>query len=107
VEDAVVKFTDIHGTDFEVVETDFDKEPLLYHGKEYDEAGVEALAQEILSRTRGRPSLSGKREPSPSLTIRLPKAERARLDRVAAQQGRRASAVVRDALGEYLARHAG
>ena len=59
---------------------DFDKEPLVYHGKEYDEAGVEALAQDILARLRGCPSLSGKREASPSRTVRLPREDRARLE---------------------------
>src|SRR5665811_1425897 len=56
---------------------------------------AEAVAAEVLSRTPGRPSLSGVSEKSPSLTIRLPKQERARLDRLAAEQGRRTSQVVR------------
>jgi len=37
----------------------------------------------------------------------LPKGERTRLDAVAAKQGRRPSAVIREALDEYMARHTG
>jgi predicted DNA binding CopG/RHH family protein len=103
----VTKFPERFGPDTEVSEVDLDKEPLVYHGREYDEAGAQVLAEEILARTRGRPSLSGERAKSPSLTIRLPKSERARLDETAARQGRRASQVVREALHEYLERHAG
>lgn len=103
----MVKFPERFDPDVEIEWADFDKEPLVHRGEEYDEAGVETLAQEILARAPGRPSLSGKREKSPSLTVRLPKTDRARLDRLAARQGRRASEVVRDALGEYLEKHAG
>jgi hypothetical protein len=49
------------------------------------------VAADILSRTPGRPSLSGANEKSPSLTIRLSKQERVHLEKVAAEQGRRAS----------------
>lgn len=95
------------GPDVEVSEVDLDEEPLLHLGKEYDEAGAHDLAHAVLSRLRGRPSLSGMREKSPSLTVRLPRAARARLDVVASEQGRPASAVVRDAIDEYLSRYVG
>ena len=71
------------------------------------EAPAEEVAAGVLSRTPGRPSLSGTKEKSPSLTIRLPKQERARLEQVAAKQGRRTSEVVREALEDYLTRHTG
>ncbi|WP_414696476.1 CopG family ribbon-helix-helix protein [Pengzhenrongella sp.] len=68
---------------------------------------ADEVAADVLLRTPGRPSLSGAGETSPSLTIRLPAASRARLDALAARDERRASEIVRDALDEYLARHAG
>jgi hypothetical protein len=65
------------------------------------------VAEEVLSRTPGRPSLSGRAERSPSLTIRLPAATRARLDALASKVQRRASDLVREALDDYLTTHAG
>lgn len=95
------------GPDVEVVEVDLDVADVRYRGEKLTEARAEQVAAEVLARTPGRPSLSGARETSPSLTIRLPKQERARLDVLAAAQGRRTSEVVREALEDYLERHAG
>ena len=71
------KFTGLVGEDFTVEWADFDKEPLVY------------------------------RQPSPSLTVRLPRESCARLDAFTSREGRRASVIVREALDEYLTRHAG
>jgi len=101
------KFPKQFGPDVEVHEVDLDREDVRFRGDRLTEARAEAVAEEVLSRTPGRPSLSGVSEKSPSLTIRLPKQERARLDRLAAEQGRRTSEVVREALDDYLTRHAG
>ena len=101
------KFPKQFGPDVEVHEVDLDREDVRFRGDRLTEARAEAVAEEVLSRTPGRPSLSGVSEKSPSLTIRLPKQERVRLDRLAAEQGRRTSQVVREALDDYLARHAG
>jgi Ribbon-helix-helix protein, copG family len=101
------KFPKQFGPDVEVREVDLDREEVRFRGDRLTEARAEAVAEEVRSRTPGRPSLSGVSEKSPSLTIRLPKQERARLDRLAAEQGRRTSQVVREALDDYLARHTG
>jgi hypothetical protein len=95
------------GPDVEVDKVDLDVADVRYRGEKLTEARAEQVAAEVLARTPGRPSLSGARETSPSLTIRLPKQKRARLDGLAAAQGRRTSEVVREALEDYLARHAG
>lgn len=101
------KFPQRFGPDVEVTEVDLDTEDVRFSGERLTESRAEQVAAEVLSRTPGRPSLSGARETSPSLTIRLPRSDRARLDEVASAQGRRASEVVRQALEEYLARHTG
>jgi len=101
------KFPKQFGPDVEAHEVDLDAANVRYHGEKLTEARAEKVAAEVLARTPGRPSLSGVGEKSPSLTIRLPKQERARLDRLAAEQGRRTSQVVREALDDYLARHTG
>ena len=101
------KFPKQFGPDVEVHEVDLDREDVRFRGDRLTEARAEAVAEEVLSRTPGRPSLSGVSEKSPSLTIRLPKQERVLLDRLAAEQGRRTSQVVREALDDYLARHTG
>jgi len=101
------KFPKQFGPDVEVHEVDLDAANVHYRGEKLTEARAEKIAAEVLARTPGRPSLSGARETSPSLTIRLPKQERARLDLLASEQGRRTSEVVREALDDYLARHTG
>lgn len=58
-------------------------------------------------RTRGRPSVTGGREHTPSLTVRVPSSTRTALEQIAASQGRRLAEVSRDALDEYARRHAG
>ena len=100
------KFPKGFGRDVEVEEVDLDTADVRYRGEKLTEARADEVAASILSRTPGRPSLSGASEKSPSLTIRLPKQDRARLEHVAAKQGRRASEVVREALDDYLTRHA-
>jgi hypothetical protein len=95
------------GPDVEVEEVDLDTADVRYRGKRLTDAEAKRVADDVLSRTPGRPSLSGAKETSPSLTVRLPKQDRARLEQVAAKRGRRPSEVVREALDDYLSRHAG
>lgn len=103
----MTRFPERIDPEVEVVEVDLDKHPGVFRGEPLTEGRAEAVAADVLSRLPGRPSLSGRRERSPSLTVRLPAEERARLDALAAREERRASDVVRDALDEYLSRHAG
>ncbi|OIQ81814.1 hypothetical protein GALL_364120 [mine drainage metagenome] len=93
--------------DIEVNEIDLDTSDVRYRGEKLTEARADEVAADVLSRTPGRPSLSGKREPSPSLTVRLPQQSRSKLDTFARRHGKRPSQVVRDALDEYLSKHAG
>ena len=95
------------GPDVEVEEVDLDVADVRYRGKRLTEAEAQRVADDVLSRTPGRPSVSGAKEKSSSLTVRLPKHDRARLEQAAAKQGRRPSEVVREALDDYLSRHAG
>ena len=99
------KYPKDFGPDVKVEEVDFDTADVRYRGKKLTEVRAAEVAASILSRTPGRPSLSGASEKSPSLTIRLPKQDRVRLEQVAAKQGRRTSEVVREALDDYLTRH--
>jgi len=68
---------------------------------------AEQIAEDAIARHRGRPSVSGGRERTPSLTVRVPRSTRASLEGIAAAQGRRLADVSRDALDEYVRRHAG
>ena len=69
-------------------------------------ATVERIVGEV-RRKGGRPSMSVPGGESPVLNLRMPREMRDQLDAVAAQVGKRPSAVARDAVAEYLARHAG
>jgi hypothetical protein len=70
------------------------------------------LADEIAGRAlerlraRGRPSVTGKSTKTPNLTVRVPPEVRAGLESIADAQGRRLADVSRDALAEYVERHA-
>ena len=68
---------------------------------------AEQIAEDAISRHRGRPSVTGGRERTPSLTVRVPRSTRDSLEGIAASQGRRLADVGREALDEYVRRHAG
>ncbi len=67
-----------------------------------------AFGRELLERaTAGRPSIDPAAVPgkhSPARQVRLAERQSLRLDRLAERQGRRPSALLRDALDEYLDR---
>jgi len=65
------------------------------------------IAEQTLARRRGRPSVSGNGHRTPSLTVRVPEATRAGLERIATARGRRLADVSREALEDYVARHSG
>jgi hypothetical protein len=89
---------------------DLDEEEVyLANGERLTEARAEELAEEAVARYRrqgGRPSLTGDGEHTPNLSVRVTPAARARLEEIAAGQGRRLADVTREALDEYIARHA-
>lgn len=72
-------------------------------GEELPETEVERIVEDVRA-SAGRPSLS-QRGKSPSFNLRMPAATRARLDEVAAAQGRKPGEVARETLEEYLAAH--
>ncbi len=64
------------------------------------------IAQRALARHPGRPSVTGEAQRTPSLTLRVPLKTRQALEAIAATQGRRLADVSREALAEYIHRHA-
>lgn len=89
---------------------DLDEEEVyLADGTRLTEAAAEELGKRMVEefeRRRGRPSLTGEAERTPNLTIRVPSHLRSSLQRIADRQGRRLADVSRDALVEYVKRHA-
>ncbi len=90
---------------------DLDQEEVyLGDGARLTEAKAAELAEWALAQRqdrRGRPSLTGERETTPNLTVRVTPSTRAALEKIAKAQGRRLAEVGRDALDEYIRRHAG
>jgi hypothetical protein len=85
-----------------VGDIDLDDEIVLRSdGSRYTEADVAADAVELLSRSPGKPSLSGEGI-SPQIGVRLPAELRRRLAVRAARDGVRESEVVRAALAAFL-----
>ena len=85
---------------------DLAKEKVYLHdGRRLTDALADELAERALRRHRGRPSLSGPGERTPSLTVRVPTGTREALEALAKSQGRRLADVSRDALDEYVSRH--
>ena len=75
-------------------------------GRRLTEDLASEIAERALARHRGRPSVSGGKVRTPSLTVRVPTQIQAALQSIADTQGRRVSDVSRDALEEYVKRHA-
>lgn len=78
----------------------------LADGRRLTDVLAEEIAERAMARRRGRPSVSGGRRRTPSLTVRVPEPTRAALEDLARAQGRRLADVSREALDEYVARHA-
>jgi hypothetical protein len=78
----------------------------LPDGSRLTEAKAAEIVERMGARGRGRPSVSGDRERTPVMTVRVTRAARAALEQIASAQGRRLADVSRDALDEYIRRHA-
>jgi hypothetical protein len=88
-------------------DVDLDNEQVfLADGRRLTEQVADELAQRALARHRGRPSVTGDGARTPSLTVRVPHETRAALEALAKAQGKRLADVSRDALDEYVSRHA-
>jgi hypothetical protein len=87
---------------------DLDEEEIyLDDGTRLSEAAAEQLGVELAERARrGRPSISGEKR-TPNLTVRVDPGTRTALEAIAEKQGRRLADVSREALDEYVTRHAG
>lgn len=81
-------------------------EVYLADGRRLTEQVAEELAQRTLARHRGRPSVTGANARTPSLTVRVPPETRSALEELARAQGKRLADVSREALDEYVSRHA-
>lgn len=98
-------FPETFGPDVTVRGIDLDREEFNVGGERLTERRAAEYAERA-ERAAGRPSLTAPGKHSPTLNLRLPAETRESLDQLAARQGRRPSAIARDALEEYLARHA-
>jgi hypothetical protein len=88
-------------------DVDLDEEEIyLADGHRLTEQLAREIAERALERHRGRPSITGRAERTPSLTVRVPSYTRSALEAIAKSQGRRVADVSRDALDEYVKRHA-
>lgn len=89
-------------------DVDLDREDVrLADGRRLTNELAEELAERAVTRHRGRPSVTGASERTPSLTVRVPAGTRAALESIANSQGRRLADVSREALADYVARHGG
>lgn len=93
------------GPDISVRDIDLDIEEFVVGGERLTESRAAEIA-ERLERRVGRPALGEPGKQSPALNLRIARADKDQLEVLARQQGRRTSDVVREALREYLDRHA-
>jgi hypothetical protein len=75
-------------------------------GRQLTEQLAEEIAERALARHRGRPSVSTGGQRTPSLTVRVPQPTREALEKLAKAQGKRLADISREALDEYISRHA-
>lgn len=78
----------------------------LADGRRLTNELAEQIAQRALARHRGRPSVSGAGRRTPSMTVRVPAETREALERLAKEQDKRLADISREALDEYVSRHA-
>lgn len=64
---------------------------------------AEQIADDVLRRRRGRPSLTGDGETSPRVSFRIPEQLRRTAEERARREGRTVSDLAREALEHYLA----
>ena len=76
----------------------------MYQGQEYDNVGAERLAEQILDQAGlgGRPSLTGRRQHSPQIGLRVTPQTREKLRARAAKEHKTVSDVIRDAIDHYV-----
>jgi hypothetical protein len=72
------------------------------NGKRLTNARAEKIAQEVVERVVGRPSLSGLSKESPLVRARVPETLKAKLVKEAKRRGETPSELIREALESYL-----
>ena len=82
---------------------DLDKEVIRdSQGKRITRKRAEKIVEEVLAQAVGRPSLTGPSKVSPEIKARVPEKLKRALQKEAKRQGQTTSAVIRQALEEYL-----
>jgi predicted HicB family RNase H-like nuclease len=71
-------------------------------GKRLTNARAEKIAHEIVKQATGRPSLTGPKKVSPEVKARVPQKLKIKLEREAKRRGETLSALIREALENYL-----
>jgi predicted HicB family RNase H-like nuclease len=85
-------------------DVDLDVEDVrLKDGTRLTDKRAEQIAEDVLRRRRGRPSLAGDAETSPRVSFRIPEQLRRTADERARREGRTVSELAREALEHYLA----
>lgn len=84
-------------------DVDLDKTVILdKSGKRLTNARAEKIAQEVIERVVGRPSLTGISKTSPEVKARVPEKLKVKLEREAKRRGETTSVLIREALENYL-----
>jgi len=82
---------------------DLDKEVIRdSQGKRITSKRAERIVEEVIAQAVGRPSLTGPSKVSPEIKARVPEKLKRALQKEAKRQGQTTSAVIRQALEEYL-----
>jgi hypothetical protein len=82
---------------------DLDKEVIRdSQGKRITSKRAEKIVKEVLAQAVGRPSLTGPSKVSPEIKARVPEKLKLALEREAKRQGQTPSALIRQALEEFL-----
>ena len=82
---------------------DLDREVIRdSHGTRITSKHAEKIVEEVLAQAVGRPSLTGPSKVSPEIKARVPEELKKALVKEAKRQGQTTSAVIRQALEEYL-----
>jgi predicted HicB family RNase H-like nuclease len=71
-------------------------------GRRITSKRAEKIAEEVLAQVVGRPSLTGPTKVSPEIKARVPEKLKLALEREAKRQGQTPSALIRQALEEFL-----
>ena len=82
---------------------DLDKEVIRdSQGKRITSKRAERIVEEVIAQVVGRPSLTGPSKVSPEIKAGVPEKLKKALEKEAKRQGQTPSAVIRQALEEYL-----